>query len=266
MHMQRFRIVMADGQPVWPGEITRANHPAIGDEIVMFDYPDVVRFVVERFDRRRDWKPDDELKPLQAILRRVPAGRRVQPRGVLSEHHIARRLEEALDQALTEFPVHTVLHLSKADFIELCASEGIGEGPRQSFATRLYHGVPIELGEDGDESSYFTGHRMLDGQPGEAGTVTLTCEDGAPFVMDREILWIAERLASGVVTRDGAASKIFEIVVPSELTKVARRTFERIAEGLTRVEQKQLSPWMAAQELTGMKMALRGANASAGPV
>ena len=211
---------MADGQPVWPGEITRPNHPAIGDEIVMFDYPDVVRFVVERFDRRRDWKPDDELKPLQAILRRVPAGRRVQPQGDLSAHHIARRLEEGLDQALAEFPVHTVLHLSQADFVALCASEGIGEGPRQSFATRLYHGVPIELGDDGDESSYFTGHRMVDGwpgeagtvsitcedgddssyftghrlvdgQPGEAGTITLTCDDGTPFVLDREILWLS---------------------------------------------------------------------------
>ena len=248
---------MADGQPVWPGEIMRADHPAIGDEIVMFDYPDVVRFVVERFDRRRDWQPTDELKPLQAILRRLPAGRRVQPQGELSANHVARRLEEGLDQALSEFPVNTRLHLSKDDFIALCASEGIGDGPRQSFATRLYHGVPIELGEDGDDSSYFTGHRMIDGQPGEAGIISITCEDGTPFIMDREILWVAERLGAGVVTRDGAASKIFELVVPSELTKAGRRTFERIAESLTRVDQKQVSPWMAAQELTGMKMALQ---------
>jgi len=258
MHMQRFRIVMADGQPVWPGEIMRPNHPAIGDEIVMFDYPDVHRFVVERFDRRRDWRPEDELKPLQAILRRLPAGRRVQPQGELSAHHIARRLEEGLDQALSEFPVNTMLHLSRADFVALCASEGIGDGPRQSFAVRLYSGVPIELGEDGDESSYFTGHRMLEGQPGEAGIISITCEDGAPFVLDREILWVAERLASGVITRDGAASKIFELVVPPELTKAGRRTLERIAETLGRVEHGQLSPWMAAQDLTGMKMALRG--------
>ena len=258
MHMQRFRIVMADGRPVWPGEIMRPNHPAIGDEIVMFDYPDVLRFVVERFDRRRDWKPDDELKPLQAILRRLPAGRRVQPQGELSAHHVARRLEEGLDQALIEFPLNTVLHLSKDDFVALCASEGIGEGPRQSFATRLYHGVPIELGEDGDESSYFTGHRMIDGQPGETGVISITCEDGAPFILDREILWVAERLAAAVVTRDGAASRIFEIVVPPDLTKAGRRTFERIAESLTLVEQKRVSPWMAAQDLTGMKMALHG--------
>ncbi len=264
MHMQRFRIVTADGQPVWPGEIARANHPAIGDEIVMFDYPDVHRFVVERFDRRRDWTPGDELKPLQAILRRLPAGRRVQPQGELSGWHIARRLEEGLDQALTEFPINTVLHLSAKDFVALCASEGIGEGPRQSFATRLYQGVPIELGEDGDESSYFSGQRMLGGQPGEAGVISITCEDGTPFVMDREILWIAERLAGAVITRDGAASKVFERVVPPELTKAGRRTFERIAGSLGQVEHKTLSPWMAAQDLTGMKMALQGGHAPVG--
>ena len=254
---------MADGQPVWPGEIARPRHPAIGDEIVMFDYPEIKRFVVERFDRRRDWKPDDELKPLQAILRRVPAGRRVQPQGPLSDHPIARRLEEGLDQALGEFPVNTVLHLSKSDFAALCASEGIGEGPRQLFATRLYSGVPIELGEDGDESSYFTGHRMPDGQPGETGIISITCEDGTPFVLDREILWVAERLAAAVITRDGAASKIFEIVVPADLTRAGRRTFERIADSLTRVERKQVSPWMAAQDLTGMKMALHSQPAPA---
>lgn len=248
---------MADGQPVWPGEIMRPDHPAIGDEIVMFDYPDVLRFVVERFDRRRDWQPSDELKPLQAILRRLPAGRRVQPPGELSAHHVARRLEEGLDQALTEFPVNTVLHLSKADFIALCASEGIGEGPRQSFATRLYSGVPIELGEDGDESSYFTGHRRIGGEPGAAGIIRITCDDGTPFVLDREILWVAERLAGAVITRDGAASKIFELVVPPELTKAGRRTFERIAETLAGVDRGTVSPWMAAQALTGMKMALR---------
>lgn len=256
MHMQRFRIVTADGQPVWPGEIARPNHPSIGDEIVMFDYPEVRRFVVERFDRRRDWRPDDELKPLQAILRRVPAGRRLQPQGELSASHIARRLEEGLDQAQIEFPVNTVLHLSKADFVALCASEGIGAGPRQSFVARLYSGVPIELGDDGDDSSYFTGQRAALGQPGESGIISITCEDGTPFVLDREILWTAERLASAVITRDGAASKIFELVVPAELSKAGRRTFERIAQCLGRVEDKSLSPWMAAQELTGMKMAL----------
>ena len=249
---------MADGQPVWPGEIMRADHPAIGDEIVVFDYPEIKRFVVERFDRRRDWQPTDELKPLQAILRRLPAGRRVQPPADLSGHHIARRLEEGLDQALGEFPVNTVLHLSKTDFVALCASEGIGEGPRQSFVTQLYSGVPIELGEDGDDRSYFTGRRLVDGQPGDAGIITITCEDGTPFVLDREILWIAERLAASVITRDGAASKIFELVVPPELTKAGRRTFERIAECLAQVEQKRLSPWMAAQDLTGMRMALHG--------
>jgi hypothetical protein len=248
---------MADGQPVWPGEIERPNHPAIGDEIVMFDYPEVKRFVVERFDRRRDWTPSDELKPLQAVLRRLPAGRRVQPRGGdMSAHPIALRLEEGLDQALSEFPVNTVLHLSKADFAALCASEGIGEGPRQSFAIRLYHGVPIELGGDGDSRSFFTGRRLVDGEPDETGTIRITCDDGAPFVLDREILWISERLRGAVVTRDGAASKIFELVVPPELTKAGRRTFERIAEILARVEQKQQSPWMAAQDLTEMKMAL----------
>lgn len=258
MHMQRFRIVLADGQPVWPGEIERAKHPAIGDEIVMFDYPDIHRFVVERFDRRRDWTPSDELKPLQAILRRVPAGRRVQPQAELSASHIARRLEEGLDQALIEFPLNTVLHLSKADFVALCASEGIGDGPRQSFATRLYSGVPIELGDDGDDSSYFTGQRLTGGHTGESGIISITCEDGTPFVLDREILWVAERLAQAVVTRDGAASKIFELVVPPELSKAGRRTFERIAQCLSGVEHKTLSPWMAAQELTGMKMALKG--------
>ena len=255
---------MANGQPVWPGEITRPSHPAIGDEIVMFDYPEIKRFVVERFDRRRDWKPDDELKPLQAILRRLPAGRRVQPSGEVSGHHIARRLEEGLDQALGEFPVDTLLHLSRNDFVALCASEGIGEGPRQLFAARLYSGVPIELGEDGDERSYFSGRKLVDGQPGEAGIITITCEDGIPFVLDREMLWVAERLAAAVITRDGAASKIFELVVPPELTKAGRRTFERVADILSRVEQKQMSPWMAAQDLTGMKMAFQTAGVVSG--
>jgi hypothetical protein len=255
--MQRFRIVMTDGQPVWPGEITRASHPALGDEIVMFDYPDILRFVVERFDLRRDWRPNDDLKPLQAVLRRVPAGRRAQmPRGPLSGDHIASRLEEAFDQAMIEFPIKTGLHLSRRDFTALCASEGIGEGPRQCFATRKYNGVPIELGEAGDERSFFEGFRQGDAEPGDYGAIAITLENGAPFRLDREILWTAERFLASVLSKDIAASKIYERVVPAALSKAGRRTLERIADVLRGIEQRTQSPWMASQALTGMKMAL----------
>lgn len=251
-----FRIVTPEGDIIAPGVLRRSIQPMVGERVTVLNYPDILNFVIDRFDDDLGTGANSSLEPMTIVLRRDSRvkTRPVARRSQLSMAHVASRLKAMLPEALLTMPERTHLRLSESDFAALCDGEGIDASDRDTFDAVAYEDIPLTVMADGEGRSQFEGFSRVDGALGDFTVLYVSRRDGTPFGTDAVILQIAELYFAETLSRKTATASLFDHIVRLDTSVHGPKVLNGITEYLALIEMNIMSPRLAAQELTDLML------------
>lgn len=244
MQPLRFYVKSLDGDI--QSQLECADYPALGAQLLVFDYPNIVRYVVECFVERADVLPHDPFEPLAIILRRdslVERSSRAQRSiGVDLTKDLVARLEKVGEWAREYITERLTLEISHADFLALCAGSGLN--PTMAFDILQFRGIPMAVGEEGEEwnaSTTFVGFNP------EMCVLYVTFPGGDPMVMDPRFLELTRLVAGGEMTEEEAVGEVcLHAGVP---VPVEPALLHAIKNAVSLAAERIMPPYDAAQDL-----------------
>ncbi len=251
MKTHSFKII-CDGKSLAPGVWEREGYPSIGDEVRIFDYPIIRRYVVKRWRPRAEHWEHDRYEPVAIELE--PAG--LVAGGQIVEADIENRQPEDLVRRLATIggvataTITDDLHLNlcHADFVTLCREAGLPvDGRCDLFA---YRGMPLAVDEEGAD---WNAYSCFGGFSWEMCCYWVTLPGGAPFVMDPTMLEIATAVATRLMPIDKALAWC-QMAAQSNTVTSRRALANRFAEMLSLIEEEIMPAYDGAQELTRISL------------
>ena len=255
MEPMRFNVKSLDGDVV--ADLDRTIPPIEGEVVVVFDYPEVVRYVVERLERRTDIVPRDPIEPVRVVLRRleviersVRAHRSI---GVDMATDIIARLEETAEFARGYITERLSLDICHSDFVAMCNGAGL-TCDVSKFDIMQFRGIPMSVGKAGED---WNAYSAFEGFNPDMCVLYVTFPGGGPMVMDPRFLDLTQRVADGKMTQDEA---IGDACLHAQLsTPVNPAILHAIKNSISLVAEGIMPPYDAAQDLVQVTSASQAA-------
>ena len=177
----RFELTSVSGTlPVT--EIYRDCYPALGDQLVIFNYPHVEAYAIERFDPRPGHWEHDHFEPVAIALRLIevvqtasPASNVVALDGGGDLPHRLANVARVARQSITDGLALDICH---ADFLSLCEAGNLPSDVT-GYDEFAYQRIPATVGETDarwNVSTCFTGYSD------DRHVLYVTLPGGTPFV------------------------------------------------------------------------------------
>jgi len=252
----RFKVKSIDGDV--RAEIERETGPTVGATLLVFDYPHVARYVVDRLEERSDVLVFDPLEQELIVLRKIATVERASRArigtGIDLSRDLVARMEKIGELARTYISEKLTLEICHADLLELFSTTGLGTDPT-AIDLFLFRGIPMAVGEkDHDWNAYtaFTGFN------GDMCVLYVTLPGGEPFVMEPRFLEIMRRMGRGEIMEDEAVEDVCLVLLDKDL-QVTGTVLARIKNAMSLAFEGLLPPYDAAQELVRVTLPLTSA-------
>ena len=227
--------------------LERDTFPALGDSIMVLDFPAITRYRIVAFEDRADTHPHDWHEPARIILGqaevlKVAEYSRSEAAG--ADRQFLNRLEDIEWVARQQIDERLSLHMCHADFQQLCRVSDL-PADLASVDIVAYGGMPLTVGQPGAEWNACT---SFEGFSDDMTVRYVTLPGGLPFVMQPVLLEIAEACRAGRLTTEqairGALTETAGHGVAGETMRAS------IVNAIELLDEGLMSPYDAAQSMS----------------
>ena len=246
MQPLRFKLKSIDGDI--RTEIERDTCPTVGQVLVIFDYPYVARFVVDRLETREDILSFDLFEPEMIVLRKVEvleqSTRAKRGIGIDLARDLVARIEKIGELARTYITEKLTLEICHADLVDLCAGSGLSTDV-SAFDLLLFRGIPMVVGDKDREWNAYT---AFSGFNDDMSVLYVTLPGGEPFVMEPRYLEIMRRIGRGEIMEDEVVEDVCLVIFEKGLP-LTDIILQRIKNAASLAVDGIMPPYDAAQEI-----------------
>jgi hypothetical protein len=247
-----FKLVCQTGD-LRIASLSRETCPEVGDALVVFNCPVIERYVVERLEKRNDWRQHDWFDPYAVVVRFDCVLQSAASRGNVvafnQDGQIDTRLSKIEKVARQTIDEKLTLEITHADFVALCVANGLTVDA-VAIDIFAYRDIPMKVGA---KDEVWNSATAFHGFSDDAHVLYVTWPCGTPFVMNARLLEVAKAHYGCQLSTEMALAQALAVAVEAGaaetrgLENAMREMFSLMGEGIMPV-------YDGAQELTRMTL------------